>query len=154
DFPAFIKQLRAAGVTSPVLGSDGIDTPTIAGLGDVVDGVIHSSAGLPSPGTPLEAFAKKFTEKTGKPFDTVYIANGYEIGLIIDAAVKAAGSLDPQALRDAVANLKDVQGVTGKITYAGTDRMPSRDIALVELKGGTRSLVKTATPNPADVPAP
>ncbi len=154
DFPAFIKQLRAAGVTSPVLGSDGIDTPTIVGLGDVVDGVIHSSAGLPSPGTPLEVFAKKFTEKTGKPFDTVYIANGYEIGLVIDAAVKAAGSLDGQALRDAVANLKDVEGVTGKITYAGTDRMPSRDIALVEIKGGTRSLVKTVTPNPADVPAP
>ena len=58
------------------------------------------------------------------------------------------------AIRAAIANLQDFDGITGKITYAGTDRMPSRDIALVELKGGARSLVKTATPNPADVPAP
>jgi len=62
--------------------------------------------------------------------------------------------MDGPALRDAIANLKDVETVTGKITYAGTNRMPSRDITLVEIRGGTRSLILTATPDPASVPAP
>ena len=62
--------------------------------------------------------------------------------------------MDGPALRDAIANLKDVDGVTGKITYAGTNRMPSRDITLVEIQGGARKSVLVATPNPADVPAP
>ena len=91
---------------------------------------------------------------TGARPETVYVATGYEIPFILDAAVTAAGSVDGPALRDALANLKDVDVLTGKVTYAGTDRMPSRDITLVEIKDGGRSLVLTATPDPALVPAP
>jgi branched-chain amino acid transport system substrate-binding protein len=154
DFPAFIKGLRAAGVTSAVLGSDGIDTATTVGLGAVVDGVVHTTAGYPVPGSALEAFNTRYKEKTGKEVDTVYIANGYEMGLIFDAAIRAAGSIEGPAIRDALKALKDVEGVTGKITFAGTNGMPSRAIALVEVKDGKRSLVELVTPDPAEVPAP
>ncbi len=155
DFPAFINQLRAAGVTSAVLGSDGVDSPTTLGLGAVVDGLVHTTAGFPSAGSGVAAFFAKWKEKTGKEPETVYIATGYEIPFIIDAAVTAAGgATDGPTLRDAIANLKDIELVTGKVTYAGTNRMPSRDITLVEVNGGKRTLVQVATPNPADVPAP
>jgi branched-chain amino acid transport system substrate-binding protein len=155
DFPAFIKQLRSAGVTSAVLGSDGVDSPTTLGLGADVDGLVHTTAGFAAEGSPLAAFYAKWKEKTGNNPETVYIATGYGIPYIIDAAVTAAGGkTDGASLRDAIANLKDVELVTGKVTYAGTNRMPSRDIALVEVRGGARTLVKVATPDPADVPAP
>jgi len=154
DFPAFIQQLRGAGITAPVIGSDGIDSPTITGLGAVADGVVHTTAGYASEGSKLKAFYDKFAEKTGAAPETVYVATGYEIPYILDAAVAAAGTMDGAALRDAIANLKDVDGVTGKITYAGTNRMPSRDITLVEINGGTRTPVLTATPDPVSVPAP
>jgi branched-chain amino acid transport system substrate-binding protein len=155
DFPAFIKQLRSAGVTSPVLGSDGVDSPTTLGLGTDVDGLVHTTAGFPSEGSAVEAFFAGWREKTGKDPETVYIVTGYEIPYIIDAAVTAAGGkTDGPSLRDAIANLKDLPLVTGKVTYAGTNRMPSRDITLVEVRGGKRTLVMVATPDPADVPAP
>jgi branched-chain amino acid transport system substrate-binding protein len=155
DFPAFIKQLRSAGVTSAVLGSDGVDSPTTLGLGTDVDGLVHTTAGYPSEGGGVAAFFEKWKAKTGKAPETIYIATGYEIPYIIEAAVTAAGgATDGPTLRDAIANLKDVELVTGKVTYAGTNRMPSRDITLVEVRGGARTLVKTATPDPADVPAP
>ncbi|MFO1169490.1 MAG: ABC transporter substrate-binding protein [Hyphomicrobiaceae bacterium] len=155
DFPAFIKQLRSAGVTAAVLGSDGIDSPTTLGLGTDADGVVHTTAGFPTEGSPLAAFYAKWKEKTGKAPETVYVATGYEIPYILDAAVTAAGGkTDGTSIRDAVMTLKDLALVTGKVTYAGTNRMPFRDIALVEVRGGARTLVKMATPDAADVPAP
>lgn len=154
DFPAFLQQLRGAGVTSPVLGSDGIDSPTTTGLGDIANGIVHTTAGFPVEGSKLAAFYEKFKAATGAAPETVYVATGYEIPYILDAAVAAAGSVEGPALRDALAGLKDVEVLTGKVTYAGTNRMPSRDITLVEIQGGARKLLVTATPDPADVPKP
>ncbi len=154
DFLAFLQQLRGAGVTAPVLGSDGIDSPTTTGLGAIANGIVHTTAGFPVEGSKLAAFYEKFKAATGAAPETVYVATGYEIPYILDAAVKAAGSIDGPALRDALANLKDVEVLTGKVTYAGTNRMPIRDITLVEIEDGKRKLVLTATPDPADVPKP
>ena len=154
DFPAFLKALRGAGVTAPVLGSDGIDSPTTTGLGEIANGIVHTTAGFPADGTPLGDFYKRFTEATGAAPETVYVATGYEIPYILDAAVTAAGTMDGPALRDALANLEGVQVLTGKVTYKGTNRMPSRDITLVEIQNGARTPILTATPDPASVPAP
>jgi branched-chain amino acid transport system substrate-binding protein len=154
DFPAFIQQLRAAGVNTPVYGADAIGTPTIKGLGSLVDGVVYTAAGFAEPGSKLEAFNAAFTKYAGHAPESTYEVNGYEIGLILDAAVTAAGSDDPKAIRDAIANLKDFEGITGKITYAGTDRMPLRPVALMRYEGGEQKHIKTLVPAAADVPAP
>ncbi|MFN3972934.1 MAG: ABC transporter substrate-binding protein [Gemmobacter sp.] len=154
DFPAFVRQLRGAGVTTPVLGSDGIDSPTTFGLGDLVEGIVFSTAGHATEGSPLEAFNAKWTEKTGAAPDTIYIANGYDLGMIIEAAVTAADSLDPAAIRDGIANIENLQGVTGPITYKGTIGMPLRSVSLVRIKSGDRELVVQGQPDPADIPAP
>ncbi|MBC8037341.1 MAG: ABC transporter substrate-binding protein [Rhizobiales bacterium] len=154
DFPAFIQQLRAAGVTIPVYGADAIGTPTIKGLGNLVDGVLYTTAGFAEPGSKLEAFNAAFTKYAGHAPESTYEVNGYEIGLILDAAVRAAGSDDLKAIRDGIANLKDFDGITGKITYAGTERMPLRPVALMRYEGGEQKHIKTVIPDVADVPAP
>ena len=92
DFPAFMRQLRGAGIKTPVLGSDGIDSPTTTGLGQLVDGVVFTTAGFASEGSPLAAFNVKYKAKFGQEPDTVYIANGYDLGKVIEAAVKKADS--------------------------------------------------------------
>ncbi len=154
DFPAFIRQLRGAGVTVPVLGSDAIDSPTTFAMGDLVEGVVFSTAGFATEGSPLAAFNAKYKEKTGEEPNTVYIANGYDLGTVIDAAVTKADSLDPKAIRDAIASLEGIQGVTGSISYAGTAGMPLRSVSLVRIGGGNRELVSQGVPAVADVPAP
>jgi len=70
DFPAFIKALRGAGVTTPVMGADVLDTPTVRGLGEVVNGIIHTSGGYPEPGSKHEDFNKRFKAATGMEADT------------------------------------------------------------------------------------
>ena len=112
-------------------------------------------AGYAEPGSKLEAFNAAFAKYAGHAPESTYEVNGYEIGLILDQAVKTAGSDDPAAIRDAIANLKDFEGITGKITYAGTDRMPIRPVVLMRYKdGGQPAYVETIVPDAADVPAP
>jgi branched-chain amino acid transport system substrate-binding protein len=138
----------------PVYGADAIGTPTIKALGGLVDGVVYTAAGYPEPGSKLEEFNAAFTKYAGHAPESTYEVNGYEIGLILDAAVTSAGSADPKAIRDGIANIKDFDGITGKITYAGTERMPLRPVALMRYEGGEQKHIETVIPDAADVPAP
>ena len=154
-FPAFIKQLRAAGVETPVVGNDALDTPTILGLGATVEGLVYPVPGFPEPGGALEAFYKKITAKYGEENAVVYAAVGYDLAQVLKAAVHAAGTTDPVALRDAIANLKDVQGVTSTITYAGAaNRFPERTIYLVGVHNGQRELIQKLVADPSQIPQP
>lgn len=154
DFPAFIRQLRAAGVMTPVFGADAIGTPTVLGLGKLVDGVVFTAAGCATPGSRIEAFNERYKQVTGRAPQSTYEVNGYEIGLMLEAAAKNAGSMSGKALRNALASLENFQGITSTITYAGTQRMPLRSIALLRYENGARRCAKVITPAPADIPAP
>jgi branched-chain amino acid transport system substrate-binding protein len=154
DFPAFIRQLRGAGVTIPVVAGDGIDSPTTFALGDVVEGVVFTSSGFPAPGSPMEAYQKKYETKYGKPSETIMDALGYDLAKIIEAAVTAADSVDPAKVREALANLENVQGATAVISYKGGNGTPTRPVNVIKVAGGKRTLVSAKAPDAAIVPEP
>ena len=155
DFPAFIRQLRGAGIDTPVIGSDGIDTPTVLDLGDSVNGLVHDgSKDSEDPGPELEEFYEDFASVQGNEPESVYSAVGADVIPVLDAAVKDAGSTEPTAIRDAIAELEDVKGFTGPITYAGTNGMPIKQIAVVMVQDGERELVENVIPEADDIPAP
>ncbi|WP_428649474.1 ABC transporter substrate-binding protein [Roseibium sp.] len=154
DFPSLLKALRAAGVESQVIGSDGIDSPTTFSLGAVAEGLVFSTAGHATEGSPLEAFNKKYEARYGKAPETVFNAVGYDLVKVLEAAVLESGSTQPQDLRDAIANLENVQGATSTITYKGTTGMPVRQVSLVRVTEGARELVAQPTPDPSLIPEP
>ena len=154
DFPAFIKALRGAGVTTPVMGADVLDTPTVRGLGDVVEGVVHTSGGYAEPGSPHADFIARYEAATGNVVDTNYVVNGCDMVGMIDAAVRAAGSTDPAAVRDALAGLSDVPGIMSNYTFAGTDRMPMRSVVLAKIEAGQKVFIRREMADPATMPAP
>lgn len=157
EFPIFISQLRAAGIDTPVLGSDAIDSPTTLALGDAAEGVVYTSAGYPAPGGTLEKFYGDYVAKFGGDAQTdvsPYAATAYECIKLIEAAIAKADSTATAAIRDALSGIADFQGVTGsKITLAGTNRIALRDVALIRIEKGAKTLVKMLRPDPADVPA-
>lgn len=153
DFPAFIKQLRSAGIKTPVLGSDGIDSPTTLGLGEVAEGVVFSNAGYPSEGSSLAKFNADFKAFFKQDPSAVYTATGYDVIKVIEAAIKADGDkLDGPSIRDAIDNLENVQVATGTITYKGMNRVPLRVVALNRIVNGQKTHVEDIVPNGADVP--
>jgi len=154
DFPAFIRQLRGAGVKIPVVCGDGIDSPTTFALGDVVEGVVFTSSGFAAPGSPMEAYQKKYQAKFGKAPESIMDALGYDLAKIIEAAVTKADSIDPAKVREALANLENVQGATAIISYKGGNGTPTRPVNVIRIEGGKRTLVSSKAPDPAIVPAP
>lgn len=154
DFPAFIRQLRSAGVTAQVIGSDGIDSPTTFSLGEPAEGVVFTTAGYPVPGSPLEDFNTKYKAKFGKESDTVFNAIGYDLIKVIEAGVEKAQSTDSVAIRNAVADLENVQGATSLISYKDTYGMPVRQVSLIQVDKGNRKLLGQPSPTPSLVPEP
>lgn len=155
DAPTFIKQLRAAGVETPVLSIDGVDSQdTLSAGGDAVEGLVFTTHGFPAEGTSTAEFWAAYEKKYGSKPDSVFAATGYDLVKLVEAAVTAADSTDPKKVRDALDNLENVQGATGSITFKGQNRIPLKTVYLVTVKDGAFQLLKTMQPDPADIPAP
>lgn len=155
DAPTFVKQLRAAGVETPVISIDGVDSQdTISAGGPAVDGLVFTTHGFPAPGTPTAEFWKAYELKYGSPPDSVFAATGYDLIKVVEAAVTAADTTDPKKVRDAIDNLENVPGATGMITFKGQNRIPLKTVYLVTIQDGMFQLLDTVLPNPADIPAP
>jgi branched-chain amino acid transport system substrate-binding protein len=158
EFPIFLSQLRAAGIDTPVLGGDAVDSPTTLALGDVAEGVVFTAAGYPAEGNGLEKFYGDYVARfggDGKTGVSPYAATAYESVKLIEAAVAKAGSTDGAAIRAALDGIADFRGITGgRITLAGTNRIALRDVALIRIEKGARTLVEMLRPDAMDVPAP
>ncbi|MBT8154709.1 ABC transporter substrate-binding protein [Epibacterium ulvae] len=153
DFPAFLRQLRSAGVMSAVYGSDGIDSPTTVSLGDVSEGVVFSNAGFPVEGSPLAAFFAKYNDVYGQPLTNSFAATGYDMILVIQEAARVAGSLEGAALQQAVSEIDGLNVSTGTITYAGRNGIPARSVSLNQVSNGAVVHLDTRVIDAALLPA-
>jgi branched-chain amino acid transport system substrate-binding protein len=154
DFPAFIRQLRGAGVKIPVVCGDGIDSPTTFALGDVVEGVVFTSSGFAAPGSPMAAYQEKYKAKFGKAPESIMDALGYDLAKVIEAAVTKADSVEPEKIRAALADLTNVQGATAVISYKGGNGTPTRPVNVLRIVKNVRTLVSQKAPDPSIIPAP
>lgn len=153
DIGAFMTQLRQAGVTTPVVGSDGSDTASTFGLGDIAEGYVLTTAADPSLEPKVADFFKMFEEKKGEKVSAANYVTAYELVYAIAEAVKVAGGLDTTAIRDAFANLDNWAGTTGPVTYKGTERNPIRTVYIVGVKSSQRVGITKVNPA-ADKVAP
>lgn len=155
DFPAFIKALRGAGVSTQVMGGDVLDSPTVRALGDVVTGVVHTSGGFPDEGSAYADFIARFSAETGTTPDNNYYVNGCDIAGMIEQAVAAAGSTEPADVAAAMAGLENGTGIMSDFTFAGTDRMPLRDVVVASInENGEKEFVLREAADPKVLPKP
>jgi branched-chain amino acid transport system substrate-binding protein len=131
--PPFLKQLRAAGVDIPVLGNDGALSETVRTLGASVTGLVLPTITSPEPGTAVADLFKAITEAHDESMANSYSDSGYNLGYVLDAAVTNADSTDPSAVRDALAELKEVPGATAAISYL-PNRFQQRTIFIIEIQ--------------------
>ena len=133
----FLKQLRAAGYKGPVLGADSFDTSAMLGAGSALNNVWFTTHACPTaPRTA--AFFAAVKKRTGKAPDGAIVATGGDLALLIKAALLKAGSVDPTKVRDAFASLKNIQGTSGVISYAGSPEkgVPKKDVFIIRYVNG------------------
>jgi branched-chain amino acid transport system substrate-binding protein len=129
-------QARDLGITQPLVGGDGWDSPTVIEIGGkAVDGCYfsdHYFVGEPRPA--VQKFVAEIKRRSGKNPDA-NATLGYDAVRIFAEAVKRAGTLDRSAIRDQIAATKDFQGVSGVITM-GPTRDPIKPVAMIKIMNG------------------
>lgn len=142
------KQIREAGLTQPILSGDGFDTPLIGEVaGENADDVYYSThASLENPDPKVQNFVQAYEAEYGRPPENAFAALGYDMMQQIADAIQRAGSAEPQAIRDALAETQDFQGVTGVIGYEPGQRKPNKSVTIIRVQDGAYSFVQEVTP--------
>jgi branched-chain amino acid transport system substrate-binding protein len=139
-----VKQLRASGVTATVVGDIGTTPKTfLEQAGDSAEGVVgivYWQPGSPGETETSKTFYSDYVSEYGEE-PTLYSAVGYDTVMSVAHAVRQAGSVDPTAIRDALANLKPFEGVMGPTnSYSEARTMTSSPVAVVWTAGALELL--------------
>jgi branched-chain amino acid transport system substrate-binding protein len=139
-------QARQLGITVPIFGGDGWESPVLVSIGGAaLEGDYFSTHFSPDDVSPTaQDFVKHFKEKFGTAPDSMS-ALGYDSAMILADAMKRAGTTDGVKVRDALAAEKDFHGVSGNITI-DPDRNASKSAVIVVIKDGEFKYVETISP--------
>ena len=92
--------------TAPILGGDGLDIGAAwqqAAQADKIYFTTHAYLGADNPDPRVQAFRAAFTKAYPGQQPDAFSALGYDTARLLMAAIKAAGSTNPQAVRQALA---------------------------------------------------
>jgi branched-chain amino acid transport system substrate-binding protein len=153
EVPLIVKQARELGIEVPILGSDSWGSAELMTLcGDPCKGSFFSThyAAAGAKGKTKE-FIDKYNEKYGYVPDDVG-ALTYDTMYIAFQAVEGCGNLtgdleaDRKCVRDALAKIKDFDGITGKMTFT-EEGDPIKCAVIVQISdAGEFEFYKSACP--------
>lgn len=140
------SQARELGITVPLLGGDGWDSPSLVEVaGPAIEGSFFSNHFSNEDQSPkIQNFVKKYQSLYGTVPDAM-AALGYDSAMILADAIKRAGTTEGKALRDAIAATKDFDGITGKITL-NAERNADKPAVVLTIKDGKFRYVETLQP--------
>ncbi len=147
DGAMILTQARELGITAKFLGSDGwdglllqLDASNYSVLNDAFYCTQYS---LRDPGEELkrvmDAYEDFYADSDPKgEYLNMFAILGYEAMHIMAAAIEEAGSVDADAIVEALSNL-EYEGVSGKIDFRG-GQDPAREAFIVEFVDGNEVL--------------
>lgn len=142
------RQARELGLTQPLLGGDGWDSPkTIEIGGKAVEGVYitnHYSADDARP--VVQKFIADYKTKYGGKTPDAMAVLGYDAMKMMADAIRRAGSTEGPKIRDALAATRDFPGVSGSISI-DADRNARKAIVIVQIRDGQYHFVEAIEPD-------
>ena len=134
------RQLRAAGVNQPLLGSESWDgdywlegVPNLTEFYFVTYGSIFGN----DPRPEVADFMARFQKKWGKPPVTSHAITGYSVIEAWTRAVEKAETFDTDKVRDALQTFNNEALLAGPTTFTTDQHINmQRDLLLIEVKDG------------------
>ncbi len=143
-----IKQARDLGITAPILGADGFDSPVLLELAGetALNDVYFSNHYSSLDEDPLvQDFIASYEEKYGVE-PNAFNALGYDLGRWAADAIGRASSTDPVAITEALAATKGFAGVTGTFDI-DENHNPVKSIVVIGLEDGAQATSIKVDPN-------
>jgi branched-chain amino acid transport system substrate-binding protein len=140
------RQARELGITVPLMGGDGWDSPKLTEIGGkAIEGSYlsnHYSVDDPSPA--IQKFVGDYKARFGATPDAL-AALGYDAAKVLADAFKRAGTTEGAKVRDAIAQTKSFTGVTGSITI-DDKRNAVKPAVVLKVVDGKFQYVETIAP--------
>lgn len=146
--------LRAAGFSTAILGGDGLDSDAWEAQADITDVFFttHAYLGADNQDPQVVAFRAAYEQAYPGSAPDAFAALGYDTARLLLAAIATAGNDDPNAVRSALAGTQNFAGVTGTISYAPGNPIPSKSVTILAIDHGARRFVEQVVPT--HVPPP
>lgn len=144
--PTALKQIRAAGIDTPVLSGAAMDGSywirSVPNLSEFYFDTYGSIFG-DDPRPEVNEFVKKEQAKTGSLPATSFDMTGYALGQAIKIAIERARSVDGEALSKALETFDGEQLITGPNTFTSTSHLNGvRPMAIIEVQNGRHRFVQ------------
>ena len=136
DSVVFLRQLRQAGLTMPVLSTDGNADAALLDAGEkAIDGLTFSNSVCTAEGDPeVQAFYDDYSAANGSDPSSYVAVIGYdEVNLVADA-MEQAGSAEPAAVIEQLAST-DYTGISGHVVMDPATRRADKPAALIQMDG-------------------
>lgn len=137
DAAYFITQARKMGLSVPIVGDDGLDTPQLMEVaGAAAEGVLMPQVfGQDDSWPAYRHFSEIFVRKYHQPPPT-NADEGYDAVHLLAQAIRLANSSVPEKIADALHNTQKWPGASGEFTFDDKGDIPGKKIGLQVVRGG------------------
>jgi branched-chain amino acid transport system substrate-binding protein len=141
------RQRQELGMSIPLLGGDGWDSPKLSEIGGpaLENSYFSNHYSNENQSPKIQNFISKYKEAFGIIPDGL-AAMGYDAAQILVDAMSRAKSLSPGDIRDALADTKGYEGVTGNITIDHNRNAIKSAVVLKVVKNGYFKYQTTVSP--------
>lgn len=145
------RQARELGITVPITGGDGWESPDLLKVGGAALDNCYFSTHYSSddPRSEVQNFVATYKQKYGQAPDAI-APLAYDAARILFAAIQKANSTDGDAVRRVLAETKDFSGVSGQITI-DANRNAVKPAVVLKIENGQYKFVEQIAPG---TPAP
>jgi branched-chain amino acid transport system substrate-binding protein len=147
EVPLQVQQAHRLGITVPFLGSDSWGSEELIKLcGKDCEGYYFSTHYAADNATPV---AKKFIDAYKAKYNATpddVAALTYDAFGLLWTALKNAGKVDRQAVRDAMAQIPSYDGVTGSMQFKEGSGDPIKSAVILQIKDGAFHWFANAKP--------
>lgn len=142
-----VKQARELGITAPILGGDGWDSPKlteIAGAAPLNNTYFTNHYSVEDTNPVSKAFVEAYKKEYGQMPDALAVL-GYDAMNVLIDAIKRANSAEPEKIKEALAATKEFPAITGATSLNAThDAVKSA--VIIEMKDGKQNYKATVKP--------
>ncbi len=137
EVPLQIQQAKRLGISVPFIGSDSWGSEEMVKLcGTDCEGYYFSTHYAADAATPVTIkFINSYKARYGATPDDVAALTYDSFGLLFQA-IRSAGKMDRQAVRDALARIPKYEGVTGLMKFQEGSGDPIKSAVILKIKDG------------------